>query len=112
MAEDTVHVLLVFLCLRGLSKSKQLAKQLKLSERSAPGEVLQEVLDQSMAPSVGHLSKEKHDLLMSIITINEKFNLPQFLQGENLPCHIKALEECIQQEGEKPLKCYLFALVT
>lgn len=111
LSEETVHVLLVFLCIRGLSKSRLLAKEFYLSERASPADVLDELFERELITSCAHFNASMNGLLKSVIKINERFNLPQFLQGENLPCHIAALEECIKEEGEKPLKCYLFALV-
>jgi hypothetical protein len=111
LSEESVHVLLAFLCIRGLGKSKFLAKQIDMSERAAPEEILKELLERGLIPSVSHFTPDMHQLLRSMITINEKFILPQFLQGENLPCHIQALEACVAIEGEVALKCYLFALV-
>jgi len=56
-------------------------------------------------------SMEMHQLLESIIDIHDTFNLPQFLQGENLPYHVEALDAKMKLEGEMPFKCYLVALV-
>merc|ERR1719359_1992098 len=54
-----------------------------------------------------------NQLLMTLIRINEKFNLPQFLQGENVPGHLKALVDIVShvEDGEDFFQCYLFALV-
>lgn len=110
LSEEDVCVLLVFLCVRGLGKSKSLAKMLGFSEWSSPSTVLHELLERDFITSVQHFSPKMHDLLVSIIKIFNTFNFPQFLQAENVPYHILALDLAIEQEGEKPFRCYLVAI--
>lgn len=109
--QDMVHVLLVFLCIRGLSKSKILSKMLGLSEWASQSAILHRLLEHDYIPAVKTFNGEMHELLASIINFHETFNLPQFLQGENLPFHLEALDLKIQLEGETSFRCYLVALV-
>ena len=71
--------------------------------------ILGELLDQGLLPSAGHLSIDACRLLQSIINIHDVFNLGQFLQAESIPHHIERLKECIDEEGEEPLRCYIVA---
>ena len=111
LSKSQLHVVLVFLCIRGLSKSKIIAKKLALSEFATPGEIIQTLLQQDLIPSVRNFDRAKSELLPSIITIHMKFNLGQFLQGENTPQDILDLGKCIVKEGEGPLTCYLYGVV-
>jgi hypothetical protein len=111
LGEEMVHVLLVFLVIRGLSKSKAVARRMGLSERSPPNVILEELLEQQLLTSVNNFDDHMHSLLESVIIFHEKFILPQFLQAENLPYHVDSLKKCIASEGHRPFKCYLFALV-
>merc|ERR1719174_1307055 len=106
-----VHILLVFLCIRGLGKSELLAQKMEMNQWSSQSLIIQGLLSRDLLPSAHHLTEDGQGVLLSIIRIHDLFNLPQFLQAENLPYHIHALHECIETQGEKPWRCYLAGVV-
>ena len=71
-------MVLVFLCIRGLSKSKLIAKKMALSVFATPGEIIQTFLQQDLIPSFRNFDRQKHELLSSSITIRMKLNLGQW----------------------------------
>jgi len=64
-----------------------------------------------LIPSFELLSGEMQDLVKAAFYTHSRFNLAQFLQGENCPSHVQQLQECIQYDGEGLLAFYLFNLL-
>merc|ERR1719235_627955 len=79
ISEHSLHVLLVFLAIRGLAKSDQLKKRLGLSEWASHSDVLNALIDAGLVTSAPLLGEEGLELLLGLIQIHETFNLPQFL---------------------------------
>ena len=108
-AED-VCVLLVFLCIRGLSKSKPLAEGIGVSDYSNPTLVTHALINQEYVITMNHFSADMEKLLEGIIIFSDTFNFSQFLQEESVPHHLTALDNAVKVESFKAYKCYLIAM--
>lgn len=112
LSDNMVHAMCVFLAIRGLGKAQILSKKLPLEQRSPENIVMHLLCSESGAvPSASVLNLEMQDLVFSALRVHSKFNMAQMLQGENLPCQVGELQECVGTEGDTTLKFYLLALV-
>lgn len=112
LSDNMVHAMCVFLAIRGLGKAQILGKKLPAEQRSPENIVMHLLRSESGAvPSASVLNFEMQQLVFSALRVHSKFNMAQMLQGENLPCQVSELKECVRTEGVSTLKFYLLALV-
>lgn len=111
--EHALHGVLVFLVVRGLGKSKSFASLVPPEQRTTPESIVMHAMGDlpGLLPSAQELSEEAVELVRDTFSVNTQFNLAQFLQGENLPAHVQALQRVLRHGGERQLKFYLFAMV-
>ena len=111
-SEEKIHAVLVLLAIRSLGKSKAVASQIAITERS-PEHVVLHLIDeyQNVVPSVTRLSEEGIKYAKGALRLHSMFNLAQMLQGENVPANVGQLQESIKRDGVEALRFYILFLL-
>jgi len=100
------------LAIRGIGKAQPFLQAMNRDEQTPEDVVLtlMRCLPQKV-PSCEALTAHGLDLVRKAFSIHRRFNFAQFLQGENTPRHIAALQSIIREEGQQVLQFYLMSLV-
>jgi len=115
---DMIHASIVMIAIRGIGNIPPIVKELPKSHQRTSAAVAHILHDHNHVfmqhiPSAQALSEETRKLVADAFIIHDKFNLGQFMEGENLPYNLQQLQEVIKSRpnGDKLLRLYLLAVV-
>ena len=97
--------------IHGLDKVRVIVQQLpgeSLTDKPATVCILEQYAE--CVPSVLQLSKESRNMVIETFKLHQEFNLAQYVQAENVPANIEALQRFITGRSQSLLKCYLLCL--